>query len=79
VDVLEPIWSPKASKEIRDLVVRLARENPTWGYRRVRGEPVRLGMQVSEATVRRILRSRRHGPAARARQSHYQRRHSKNR
>jgi hypothetical protein len=57
---------PGTSKEIRDLVLRLARENPRWGYRRVHGELVRLGVQVSEATVRRILRSRRHRPAPRS-------------
>ena len=53
---------PQTSQEIRDLVVRVARENPAWGYRRVHGELTRLGYQVSEATVRRILRAR-HRPA----------------
>ncbi len=52
-------------KEIRERVVRLARENSAWGYRRVHGELVRLGYRVSEATMRRILRSRRVGPATR--------------
>ncbi len=54
---------PSTSQEIRDLVLRLARENPAWGYRRVHGEVRRLGHHVSEATVRRILRARRRRPA----------------
>jgi putative transposase len=56
---------PAAGQEIRDLVLRLAGENPAWGYRRVHGELTRLGHQVSEATVRRILRVRGYRPAPR--------------
>jgi hypothetical protein len=56
---------PPISQEIRDLVLRLAREIPAWGYRRVHGELRQLGHQISEATVRRTLRARRRGPAPR--------------
>ncbi len=56
---------PGTSPEIRDLVLRLARDNPAWGYRRVHGELTRLGHDVSAATVRRILRARRHRPVPR--------------
>jgi putative transposase len=57
---------PPVSNEIRDLVMRLGRDNPSWGYRRVHGELSRLGYHLSAATVRRILRTARAG-AGRAR------------
>ena len=56
---------PRTSQDIRGLVLRLARENPAWGYRRVHGELCRLGYRISEAAVRRILRGRRYSPAPR--------------
>ena len=56
---------PAIGQEIRDLVLRLAGENPAWGYRRVHGELTRLGHHISQATVRRILRSRGYRPAPR--------------
>ena len=54
---------PRTSKDIRDLVLRLAGENPAWRYRRVHGELCRLGHRISAATVQRILRARRRRPA----------------
>jgi putative transposase len=53
---------PRTGKEIRNLVLRLGRENPAWGYRRVHGELSRLGHHLSAATVRRILRAARQPP-----------------
>jgi hypothetical protein len=50
---------------IVEVVLRLARENPRWGYLRIVGECRTLGLQVSASSVRRILRRHRLGPAPR--------------
>ncbi|WP_242624225.1 helix-turn-helix domain-containing protein [Micromonospora kangleipakensis] len=46
---------PPIGAKIRALVLRLARENPTWGHRRVQGELFRLGYRVAPSTVWTIL------------------------
>jgi putative transposase len=51
--------------EVVELVLRLASENPRWGYMRIVGECRSLGVQVSASSVRRILRRYRVGPAPR--------------
>ncbi|MBI3843548.1 MAG: transposase [Planctomycetes bacterium] len=48
---------PGVMKQIEDLVVRMASENPRWGYRRIQGALSNLGHQVAFNTVKRILRS----------------------
>lgn len=46
---------PKLGKEIERLIVRLARENPRWGYGKIEGELLKLGFQVSVTTIRNVL------------------------
>ncbi|WP_238598250.1 hypothetical protein [Saccharothrix sp. ALI-22-I] len=56
--------SPRTVRSIRLLVLRLARENPTWGYRRIHGELLILGIKVAASTVWQILKDAEIDPAA---------------
>ncbi len=46
---------PKISQETEDLIVRLAKENPRWGYGKIEGEILKLGFKVSQTTIRNVL------------------------
>jgi hypothetical protein len=56
---------PPVGEELRELVLRLARENPRRGYQRIVGEINGLGLSVSATTVRKILHQEGIGPAGR--------------
>jgi len=56
---------PPIDKETTALVVRLVRENPRWGYRRIQGELGKLGVALAASTVARIMKDRGLGPAPR--------------
>src|SRR5262249_47039135 len=51
---------PSFGEAARTLILRLARENPRWGYQRIQGELAKLGLRVSATTIRTLLG--RHGP-----------------
>jgi putative transposase len=54
---------PPVSAEIPALIERLATENHDWGYKRIQGELLKLGHQVSASTIRRVLRALKIPPA----------------
>jgi len=56
---------PRIRDGLHELVARLARENPTWGYRRIAGEIGRLGVTVAPSTVWAILKDAGIDPAPR--------------
>ena len=59
------IGRPPLDQEVQQLIVRLARENPRWGYQRIQGELRRLGTQVSASAIRATLRRHDLDPAPR--------------
>jgi putative transposase len=56
---------PAIPRELRRLILRLATENPTWGYRRIHGELTRLGHKVAPSTVWLLLKRAGIDPAPR--------------
>jgi len=50
-----PVGRPRLDPELRDLIRRMARENPTWGRRRIRAELALLGDEVAELTVAKYM------------------------
>jgi transposase InsO family protein len=60
---------PRVIEEIEQLVVRMAEENPRWGYRRIQGALATLGHHIDAITVRNILRRHHIDPAPRRRQT----------
>jgi putative transposase len=63
-----PVGRPRLAAELRELIRRMARENPTWGRRRIRAELALLGYEVAELTVAKYMlrRSPRPSPTWRA-------------
>jgi putative transposase len=54
---------PSVSKEVRDLIRRMSLANPRWGALRIHGELLKLGLQVSQATVVKYMVRHRKSPS----------------
>src|SRR5712692_5751190 len=59
------VGRPRTGPETRDLIQRMAAENPSWGAPRIHGELLKLGVAVSERTVSRCLQDQSRDPESR--------------
>jgi putative transposase len=50
------VGRPKIVRNLRELVIRLAKDNASWGYRRIIGELRKLRLRIGRSSVRRILK-----------------------
>jgi putative transposase len=60
---------PALAEAVQQLIVRMAQENPGWGYRRISGELLKLDYSVDPITVRNVLKRHRLPPAPQRRQA----------
>jgi putative transposase len=65
----QSVGRPRVAEEIEHLVVRMAEENPTWGYRRIQGALANLGHRIDALTVRNILHRHHLEPAPQRRKT----------
>ena len=63
------VGRPRIAEEIERLVVRMAKENPSWGYDRIVGALANLGHRLSDQTVGNILRRYGVSPAPKRKQT----------
>ena len=56
---------PPIADELATLIVRMATDNPTWGYQRIQGELLNLGHRVAASTIAKVLKSHGIDPAPR--------------
>ena len=60
-----PRGRPPVPDQVQTVIVRLATENQRWGYQRIRGDLLHLGLRVSASTIARVLRANGLQPAPR--------------